>query len=388
MENRNFKVLFITHADGMGGANHSMLQLMVELRDVYGVEVVLLAPKPRKSIKWTVQEECKRLKIKCISCSYGWFKGTGYKFIIKYILNIIYYPIILYKLRNIHFDIVHSNGSVIDIGAVISRIRHIKHVWHLREFGGLDFSLNSFGGKYYEKFVYTGGDCFIAISQKIKDYFSSVIPCEKIHTIYNGIKIPPGQCNSLHTNAKIQFCVVGNIAEGKNQIEALKAIKILVHKFNCHNFHLTFIGYEFHEYKSVLLKHIEQFGLNEYVTFKGECKNVSEMLKTMDVGLMLSKNEAFGRVTVEYMMHGLAVIASNAGANEEIISNNEDGLIYHLGDSEELAICMKRLIDDQSFMIELSEKGRQKALNRFTSDKNTKAVYDLYLSLLKTARCS
>ena len=89
---------------------------------------------------------------------------------------------------------------------------------------------------------------------------------------------------------------------------------------------------------------------------------------------MLSKNEAFGRVTVEYMMHGLAVIASNAGANEEIISNNEDGLIYHLGDSEELAICMKRLIDDQSFMIELSEKGRQKALNRFTSDKNTKAV--------------
>ena len=33
MRKRKIKVLFVTHAQGMGGANHSMFQLMKELRD-------------------------------------------------------------------------------------------------------------------------------------------------------------------------------------------------------------------------------------------------------------------------------------------------------------------------------------------------------------------
>ena len=32
MRKRKIKVLFVTHAQGMGGANHSMFQLMKELR--------------------------------------------------------------------------------------------------------------------------------------------------------------------------------------------------------------------------------------------------------------------------------------------------------------------------------------------------------------------
>ena len=34
---------------------------------------------------------------------------------------------------------------------------------------------------------------------------------------------------------------------------------------------------------------------------------------------MLSKNEAFGRVTVEYMLQNLLVIATNTGANSELV---------------------------------------------------------------------
>lgn len=383
MKKRKLKVLFITHADGMGGANHSMLQLMTELRNDYGVDVMLLAPKPRRGLKWTVQNECDKLQIECITCRFAWFKNTDFVRVLRYLLNVIWYPVILFKLRNASFNIVHSNGSVIDIGAVIGRWYGVKHVWHLREFGKLDFSLVAFGGRCYEKFVYKGGDCFIAISKKIKDYFSDVIPKNKIRLIYNGITIPEEQFVSKHENAVTQMCVVGNIAEGKNQIEALKALVVLIHKFNCRNVHLTFIGKEYSEYKPLLERYIERSKLNSYVTFKGECKNVSEILKTMDVGMMLSKNEAFGRVTVEYMMHGLAVIASDAGANEEIINNNEDGFIYHLGDIKGLALCMKQLAEDKQLMQRLADHGRQRAIHCFTSKKNTKAIHALYASLLK-----
>ena len=38
------KILFITHSSGMGGANHSMLQLIKELKFYYNVEVKVIVP--------------------------------------------------------------------------------------------------------------------------------------------------------------------------------------------------------------------------------------------------------------------------------------------------------------------------------------------------------
>ena len=86
-----------------------------------------------------------------------------------------------------------------------------------------------------------------------------------------------------------------------------------------------------------------------------------QILQRSDVGLMLSTNEAFGRVTVEYMMQNLAVIASDTGANPEIITNGETGLLYELGDVESLADKMKSLIEDHTLLGALAEKGKQHA---------------------------
>ena len=44
---------------------------------------------------------------------------------------------------------------------------------------------------------------------------------------------------------------------------------------------------------------------------------------------MSSPYEAFGRVTIEYMMAGLPVIGRNGGATPEIIKENETGMLYN-----------------------------------------------------------
>ena len=73
---------------------------------------------------------------------------------------------------------------------------------------------------------------------------------------------------------------------------------------------------------------------------------------------MLSKNEAFGRVTVEYMLQNLAVIASDAGANSEIIENGVSGLLYRLGDVDDLARKMIMYLEDKDTCFRLLKMER------------------------------
>ena len=132
-------VLFITHTREMGGANHSMLQLIDELASIHNVKSIVLLPKENKT-GWDVEDECMKRSIQYISSRFYWFKSSSptFKSFIKLLINIFLYIQILYKIRKLNFQIVHSNGSVIDLGAFISLFRHVKHVWHLREFGDLE----------------------------------------------------------------------------------------------------------------------------------------------------------------------------------------------------------------------------------------------------------
>ena len=97
---------------------------------------------------------------------------------------------------------------------------------------------------------------------------------------------------------------------------------------------------------------------------------------------MSSSSEAFGRVTVEYMMNDLAVVATDSGASREIIDNDVTGMLYPVGDVAALAGRLRVLIEDKSLRETLAGAGHRKALKQFTSQANSKAIFRLYTGLL------
>ena len=379
--------MFITHTVAMLGANSSILRLIQELRAGYDIEPVVLMPQVHPNYaNRNLLKTCKEYHIECYSFRFYWFKEhRNWKAYLKCISNLLWYPRILWKMRGKKYDIIHSNGSVISLGALISRVKRTPHVWHLRELGKLGLNLQPLFGSSYEKWVYGHGDIFIAISKSVKDYYSCIIPEKKIRMIYNGVLPPYEQFISVHNNEIIQFCMVGLLSDQKNQIESLIAADILVNRWNVTRFHLSFIGFEEVEYTKKLRTFILEKGLSDYVTFMGECKDVSAQLCHMDVGLMLSSFEAFGRVTVEYMMHGLAVIASDSGANHEIIEDGFSGVIYRLSDCDILAKKMKIFIDNPELVQQYAQRGRARALQLFTSERNTCQVYEVYSQVAPNA---
>lgn len=381
------KILYVTHTTDLAGANRSMLQLIKELRRKYSIEPFVVFPKIEKSLKYSIRDVCQMENIPFLEHRLTNFKKkkpiSFLKKLYYMIFNFIYVCHIYFLLRKKSFDLIHSNSSVNDTGAYLSILLRCPHIWHLREYGDLDFGLYPLLGRGYEKIVYTYADEFIAISKSIKMHFEKVISPAKISLVYNGIKPQSANFYSSHNSDILQLCIVGRVEENKNQLEALKALAMLK-KENMSSFHLTIVGAENIDYKKNLLAFIEQNELEDYVEFLGTRSDVPDILKRMDVGLMLSTSEAFGRVTVEYMLQNLAVVATKAGANEELIENGKTGYLYTLGNVSELESILRMLINDRIVLCKISQKGQEYALKNFVSEINSSKIYDIYkrLSLL------
>lgn len=374
------RVLFITHYNLMAGANRSFLQLILELRDGFGIDPYVLVPRyngHNKTLKDRLTDN--NILFKEVYC-YPFKQGKSTAATRRNVV-ISHWKInqLAKELRPKGFDLVHSNSSVLDFGASLSRELGVKHIWHLREFGDLDYSMYCVFGKLYERLSYRNAEGFIAISDCIKNHFKKKITHRDINTIYNGIMDVANAPLATHTNTTIQFLCAGSYGEAKNQIEILQAANILANQYHISNFHITTVGIGVNnQYVQQMKQYIADHSLEGFVSILGEIDGIAELASKMDIGLMPSRNEAFGRVTVEYMLQNLAVIANDGGANTEIIEHGKSGLIYPRNDIQSLANSMRELIMDNSMLITLATNGRKCAKEKFLSSYNTKAVYRLY----------
>ncbi len=380
------RVLYLAHTQDMSGASRSMMQMIKELRAYHAVEPFVVMPRIKMDSNVTLATECRSNGIPYIEHKMTRFKRHEGCSIIERVYFIVFHAItaihIMWLLRKENFELVHSNSSVTDMGAYLSMQKKIPHVWHLREFGKEDFGLVCCLGERYEKWIYRKGTRFVAISNAIKKAFSHVIDSSIIEVVYNGILPPQENLKSQHDSPIINICMVGRVEPNKNQMEALRAICLLKEQ-GITNFYLHVIGrFSDEEYKKYLDSYIKEHDLGGFVRFLGARYDVPELLKTMDIGLMLSSSEAFGRVTVEYQMHNLAVVATDAGANAELIENGRTGLLYLLGHPEGLSECLRDLVVDHEFLCRIAHEGNLCAMKKYTSKKNSESVFALYQTIV------
>ena len=107
------------------------------------------------------------------------------------------------------------------------------------------------------------------------------------------------------------------------------------------------------------------------------------ILETCNLGVVTAKNEAFGRVTIEYMLMRMPVIVADSGANPELIDNGVTGMIYHLGNVVELADAIQVYIKNPALLEEQGEKAYEKAVEEFSAEKNADSIYAEMLGIVK-----
>lgn len=93
------------------------------------------------------------------------------------------------------------------------------------------------------------------------------------------------------------------------------------------------------------------------------------ILNITDIFVLPSWRDSFGISMVEAGVMGIPILASDGGANKEIIHNLENGLLFHAGDVETLKEGLCQLIADKELRKKLGDRAEEDFRARFDWDK-------------------
>jgi glycosyltransferase involved in cell wall biosynthesis len=151
------------------------------------------------------------------------------------------------------------------------------------------------------------------------------------------------------------------------------------------NWHALILGNGPEEIKLKAL--VNTYNLQEKVTFKSHIPSTDmpDLYKETDILVLPSRAlpnwvEQFGRVLIEAMASGVCVVGSNTGEIPYVIG--DAGLVFSEGDVAELRAHLQHLITDDQQRHNLSEKGRQRVIERFTQNHVAQATLQVYRELL------
>ncbi len=246
-------------------------------------------------------------------------------------------------IRRVKPDVVMTNTIVAPWAALAAHFQRIPHIWFVREYGDIDHRhIFELGREKMLEDIDTMSSLVVTNSKTLAKHIENYVDKGKITPLYTPFNIGRLRQKSLEraknpfkNEDSLKLVITGKITPSKGQAEAAEAVSRLI-KIG-YDTELCVIGTpkepgDDEPLKSVIKKH----KLTSKVHLVGEQKNPLAILKYADVGIMASLQEAFGRVTFEYMVLGLPVVGANSGATPEMIEDGKNGFLYNTASVESL----------------------------------------------------
>jgi glycosyltransferase involved in cell wall biosynthesis len=180
--------------------------------------------------------------------------------------------------------------------------------------------------------------------------------------------------------------IVGQITPWKGQIDAINALALVREHHS--QAELVIAGsakfvtrstrYDNVTYERELRATAERLGVAAAVHFLGEREDVPAVMAALDVLLVPSWAEPFGRVAIEAMAMGVPVVATSQGGTAEIISDDVDGLLVEPRRPELWAAAATRLISDESLRARLAVAAHERVHVAFTPARHVEMLAAVY----------
>ncbi|HMI91437.1 MAG TPA: glycosyltransferase family 4 protein, partial [Polyangiales bacterium] len=120
-------------------------------------------------------------------------------------------------------------------------------------------------------------------------------------------------------------------------------------------------------------------GVEARVHFLGFVADVRPLVRALDVLVLPSLQEPFGRSIIEAMALGTPVIASRVGGIPEVLDDGVDGLLVPPADDLALGHALERLVSDAALRTALSARAEQEVRARFDVARLTEQMQQLLL---------
>ncbi len=259
-------------------------------------------------------------------------------------------------LRKIQPDIVHTFfPGANSIGAIVARLAGCPRIFTSRR--DMGFSLTRKERLLYRlnRRLVTG---IIANSSAVLQHAQQLehFPISHGHVIYNGIEIKPDYCATADTNGPVRVGIAANFSRHVKRVDLfIKAAALLAGKYPSMEFWILGDGW--------LRQELEQLTrtlkVDQQVIFFGRASDLPTYFRQMHIAVICSDSEGLSNSIMEYMLHGLPVIATNVGGNPDLVIDQKTGLLIPPGSETELAKAIEKLADDPELRARMSKHAQE-----------------------------
>jgi len=237
----------------------------------------------------------------------------------------------------------------------------------------------------------------VANSSYTASFISRSAPAARVSVIHNPVdlaRFDPARIGRAAARARLGAAgeagvllgVVAQLSPWKGQDTAIQALRIL--REEGVDAHLLLIGsakflaratrFDNDAYVRGLHASIDAAGLAGRVSWLGEREDVPELVRALDVLLLPSREEPFGRALIEAMAMEVPVLATDVGGTVDIVEPGRQGYLLAPGDPQAWARAVRDVVESPDRGAAMGRAGRERVLRAFTPEHHAEAVLGLY----------
>lgn len=241
--------------------------------------------------------------------------------------------------------------------------------------------------KFFTKF----NDSLIAVSSSVKDQLieDEGINKNKVKLIYTGIDLDEWN-KSIPLTFRDEFKIpkdeilittIARFSKEKGHEFLIDSIKYFKDYIKMQNLDLPFkfvlVGEG--ELLDNIIDKAKSLQISKDIIFTGYRRDIENILKSSDIFVLPSNNEAFGLSIIEAMAAGLPVITTDSGGTREIINKSlNNGILIEYGDKQKLAEGLVSLLQDTKLREQYITNGYKVLRENFNLEKTIEETYNLY----------
>lgn len=368
------RVLYLSHAFAVGGAEEMVLNLVRHLPPSYVPAVACI-------------HEAGPIGLE--------IERTGVPFKVLGLTPGLRHPFDLLRLRDFLYecqpDIVHTfllTGSLYGrFAAMMARVPVVigtevnvyerKHALHARA----------------ERWLMRDTDAVVASAESVRDFYIRQVKADpaKVEVIYNAVDWAQLQAtvsrDEMRASVEVPagaplLTIIARLTEQKGHRILLDALA----RTDLAHAYLLVVGDG--PLRDVLERQAANLGLSARVRFLGARRDLGNILAATDVFVMPSFWEGLPLAMVLAMGAGLPVVATRVAGIPEVVQDGVTGLLVPPGDSGELGAALSRVVNGDTTRVLLGQAARAFVRPRFGVDGYVNAITALYDRLLAARNLS
>ena len=282
---------------------------------------------------------------------------------------------------HVHMSIRGSlyRKSVVIFLSRLFRIPVLAHM-HGSDFQQFHAALGPVGRRYCRA-VLNRCAKVIALSESWREYYSKIIPPERVITLYNAVPVPARDAMSFRNRRTVVHGLcLGRLGERKGTFDLLEAVRLLRLRGVPAVFTLAGDG-EVDRARKLA----DELGISDCVRIPGWVDGDAKeaLLAEADFFVLPSYFEGLPMAILEAMSRGIPVVSTPVGGIPEVVRHGENGFLVEPGDVLGLTEMMDRICVDPELRRSMGERGRADVESKFSLPIFAGRLADIYESVRK-----